>query len=264
MRTGLRAAGVLAFVLVMGVPPGAGVGAADAAPLRDSGRLDLAASRGLESAVAVLAARFQERHPDVNIRVRHESPRALEERARRGRDDLYLSAGAFDADLLLREGRLDAAFTKTIALDRLVLCAPNYGRLRTPLELGSPAVLRVALPDPARMPAGLMAVVALNAMGVWPAVASKAVYENSTLEVEELIATGYAEGGFLYLSDVRGTDRFRVVGTLERPYSEPIAWTAAVPVDADHPDAARAFVTFLLSEEAGEILEGMGLVRPLK
>lgn len=172
--------------------------------------------------------------------------------------DLFVSADEEWMDTLDREGLLRPGTRKDLLSNRLVLIAPEGGRVRSLAALGAG---RLALADPASVPAGKYAKVALERFGQWAAVADKVVPAENVRAALALVERGEAPLGIVYATDAQASDKVEVIETLPADSHPPIRYPAAVLASSETPDAA-AFLVFLGSPQARTIFEkhGFGIV----
>ena len=119
---------------------------------------------------------------------------------------------------------------------------------------------RLALGDPAHVPAGIYARQALENLGLWPAVAAHLALTDNVRAALTLVARGEAALGVVYATDARLTAQVQVLATLPRTYHAPITYSFAIVRDSDSAEA-RAFQAFLASTEGLAIFERFGFTR---
>ncbi len=72
---------------------------------------------------------------------------------------------------------------------------------------------RLATGDPASVPVGKYASAALTRLGVWDEVKDRIIPADNVRTALNFVALGEAPLGIVYLTDARGNDKVRVVGT---------------------------------------------------
>jgi len=129
--------------------------------------------------------RAQARNGGVPARLSFAASSTLARQIERGAPaDIYISADAAWTDYLEQRARLVAGSRVAVARNRLVLIAPAgtsaSSASSAPLEIGSRFPLaerlgrgRLALGDPAHVPAGRYAKAALASLGLWSSVAGR-------------------------------------------------------------------------------------------
>ena len=163
--------------------------------------------------------------------------------------------------MILRETRI------SVVGNRLVLIAPSGDEiaLSEPPTTGEiTATLgpagRLALGDPAHVPAGIYARQALESLGLWPAVAAHLALTDNVRAALTLVARGEAALGVVYATDARIAPDVRTVATLPGTSHTPVSYPFAIVRDGDSAEA-RAFLAFLAGAEGLAIFERFGFTR---
>lgn len=116
---------------------------------------------------------------------------------------------------------------------------------------------RIANTNPVTAPYGAAAVEAMQALGVYEALAPRLVQGKTVLQTYQFVATGNAALGFVALSQVVGHEagsRWVLPGDLYTP----IRQDAVLLRHGAENAAAQAFLDFLKGPEAAAIIEGFG------
>lgn len=153
--------------------------------------------------------------------------------------DLFLSANRPWVDHVVASGRVDPASRRVFASNRLVVVVPKRPGVAPPTDPALPGLGRIALADPAAVPAGIYARRALEARGAWHAVAPRVVPVQDVRAALRLAARGAVDAAIVYATDARA-DAAVVVASIELPVDGGIAYelVATAPGHA----AATAFV----------------------
>lgn len=168
--------------------------------------------------------------------------------------DLFVSADeewmdTLEAQQLLRPG------TRTNLLgNRLVLVRSRGGTARRLADLGDG---RLALADPAAVPAGRYAKAALESLGQWAEVQHKVVPAENVRAALALVERGEAPLGIVYGTDAKASDGVEVIEELPAGTHPPIRYPAAVIASSTHDDTL-GFLAFLSSAEAQGIFARHG------
>ena len=177
------------------------------------------------------------------------------------RADLFLSADSDWMDYLQKKKLIANASRRDLLSNRLVLVAgpdvKHVPKIAPHFNLASAlGDRRLALADPASVPAGKYAKEALTALGVWDRVASKVVQAENVRVALEYVARGEAPYGIVYATDVKVAPQVRTVGTFPDSTHAPIVYPAALTKTAS--PGAKAFLDFLSGGEARAIFEKAG------
>lgn len=177
------------------------------------------------------------------------------------RADIFLSADSDWMDYLQKKGLIADASRKDLLGNRLVLIAGPGARHAPKIAshfnlAGALGDRRLAMADPAAVPAGKYAKAALTALGVWDSVASKTVQAENVRMALEYVARGEAPYGIVYATDAKVAPAVRVVGTFPENTHAAIVYPAALTRTAS--SGAKAFLDFLSSAQARAIFEKAG------
>lgn len=176
--------------------------------------------------------------------------------------DIFASADEEWADYLAQRGRLVADSRTTFLANRLVLVTPA-DRTRT-LELRRgmdfTALLgagRLAVGDPAHVPAGRYARAGLEWLGAWPAVEPRLARAESVRAALALVERGEVPFGIVYATDAAASRAVAVAATFPRESHPPIAYPFAIVAGRDTP-AARAWLAALQTPAARAVFAKHG------
>jgi molybdate transport system substrate-binding protein len=118
---------------------------------------------------------------------------------------------------------------------------------------------RLAVGDPAHVPAGIYAQQSLTKLGLWPALQSRLAPADSVRSALRLVELGEAPAGIVYATDVQISPKLAVAGTFPANSHDPIRYPAAAVSDTPQ---ARAFLTFLQTQPAQDVFTHYGFTKP--
>lgn len=177
--------------------------------------------------------------------------------------DLFLSANVAWMDYL--EDRALLVPDTRIALlgNSLVLLTPSGNPRGLALGAAAPPLAetlgdgRLALGDPDHVPAGIYAKAALESLGLWRDVASKAAFGGSVRAALALVQRGEAAAGIVYATDARLAPDLDIAATFPVGSHPPISYPLAIVAGRDRPEV-RAVYRFLTGPEALAIFRDHG------
>jgi molybdate transport system substrate-binding protein len=175
--------------------------------------------------------------------------------------DVFVSADAEWMDYLESRGLIAHALRVNLLGNRLVLIASADSRIALVAKphfdlAGALGESRLALADPAAVPAGKYAKAALTTLGVWDAVANKVVPAENVRVALAYVARGEASLGIVYATDAKAEPKVRVVAVFPDDAYPRIVYPAALTKEA-MPDA-RAFLAYLSGARARAIFKTAG------
>jgi len=180
--------------------------------------------------------------------------------------DLFLSADEQWMDDLASNGLILGDSRSDLLGNALVVIAPADTKGTGELDIGNLAAAlgsgRLALADPASVPAGRYARQALTKLGVWQGVEAKVVPAENVRAALALVARGEAALGVVYATDARAESGVRVVHTFAQGDHDPIVYPAAV-LRASKSAQAKPFLDWLSSAEAAAIFRKHGFTVPV-
>lgn len=181
--------------------------------------------------------------------------------------DVFASADELWMDRLQKEGDIRPETRGDIAGNTLVLVERKTDLKPVDIKAGTDftaplgASGRLAVGDPAHVPAGIYAKQALTRLGAWSAVAGRLAPAGSVRGALMLVSSGEAPAGIVYATDVRIAPGLAVAGTFPESSHDPIRYPAAVTKTATGQEA-RDFVAFLHSRPAQDVLLHYGFTLP--
>ena len=163
-------------------------------------------------------------------------------------------------DHLTDKGMIDTASARLLGWNRLVFVVPNSATASTPTSYLALTILeRIAIADPETVPAGKYTRQALIQLGAWGQIQDRLVVAHNVRAVLALVERREIEGGFVYASDARSSDRVKIAFEIEEQTHEPIVYPAALVQNSRHPEKARRFLDFLSGPEGRAIFREYGL-----
>lgn len=176
--------------------------------------------------------------------------------------DMFVSADLIWMDHAQKAGRIDPASRRTLLRGRLALIAPANSSIklriapRFALAQALGANGRLAVGDPAYVPAGIYAQTALTRLGVWPAVQGRLARADNVRVALSYVARHDAPLGIVYETDALAERGVRIVGLFPEASHPPIAYPAALVRGAN--PAARGFAAYLQSAAAKAVFQRYG------
>jgi molybdate transport system substrate-binding protein len=176
--------------------------------------------------------------------------------------EIFLSANEKWVDWLEKRGRIKSGHRKELLGNRLVLIAPRASTIA--LEIGPffplAAALgdgRLAIADPAHVPAGQYAKQALKKLGVWDELSRRAARAPNVRSVLALVERGEAAAGIVYRTDAIRSIRVRMVDSFPASSHPRIAYTLAL-IAPGTDRAVLALFAYLQSSRAQAIYRRFG------
>lgn len=177
--------------------------------------------------------------------------------------DMFVSADLDWMDYLEKKRLLKSGTRRTLLGNRLVLIAPSGLKVNVKIAphfdlaraLGNS---RLALADPASVPAGKYGKQALANLGVWNSVKDKLAVAENVRAALAYVARGETTLGIVYNTDAKIEPRVHVVGIFPDTSHKPVLYPVALTTDAK-PGAAD-FEKYLQSPAAKTVFEKDGFI----
>jgi molybdate transport system substrate-binding protein len=175
--------------------------------------------------------------------------------------DVFISADVRWMDDLAAAGAIRAETRQDLLANDLVMIAPagEEFEVETTKDFDFaarlPQVKRIAVGDPAHVPAGWYAKQVLESLGWWDALQGLLVPALDVRAALRLVEIGEADAGIVYSTDARQSDKVVVVAEFPSGLHAPIRYPVALCKDST---AAVAFVAFLRTSEMTEVFERAG------
>jgi len=249
--------------LSLAAGPGSG-GVAAQTPRRD---VLIFAASSLQTALDDLADPIR-RGTGTAVRISYAASSALARQITEGAPaDVFISADLDWMDYVAERGRIRPESRVDLLGNQLVLIAPRDRPVKLAIApnfalrdaLGSN---RLALADPAVVPAGKYARLALTTLGVWDSVADRIAGAENVRAALLLVSRGEAPLGVVYATDAKADPGVMVVDTFPPATHPPIVYPAAVTSTAS--SGAAAVLAFLKSDAAWPAFEKQGFTKPAR
>jgi molybdate transport system substrate-binding protein len=239
---------------------GAGFGAWDAARPASPTRAEevhVAAAVSLTEALQEIAAAF-EREQGIRVTLNLAASNVLSRQIVAGaRADVFISADAIQMAAVEREGLVRRSVD--LLTNHLAVLVPAGSKvsLATPSDLLRPEIRRIAIGDPAGVPAGVYAKRYLEQAGVWTRLESKIVPAGSVRAALAALESENVDVAIVYRSDARIARNARFA------YPSPPEPVALYPAALLSPSpAAERFFTYLRSRHADLVFQRHGFAVP--
>ena len=223
--------------------------------------LNIFAAASLSESFRELASRFEAAHPEITVSLNFAGSNTLRAQIEQGAQaDLFASANLNEMETLQAQGLINGF--QPFAENRLVVITPaeNTGALSQFADLANPGLKLVLAAE--EVPAGNYSRQVLARLGEEferKTLANLVSNENSVRQVLAKIQLGEADAGIVYASDLFAAEQVTVI-EIPAEVNVSAVYALTQPLGARHPEAAQAFIDFLLSAEGQEILAKWGFL----
>ncbi len=167
--------------------------------------------------------------------------------------DLFISADEAQMDVAAQAGAIDRSTRIDLLGNRLVIVfRPGAARIGQPRDLASSRVRRIAIGDPAAVPAGVYARRYLESMRLWPAVQDRIVPVGNVRAALAAVQNGSADAAIVYESDSVAAGSLESL-IISGPGVPRIVYPAAIVSRTGNRAAAERFLAFLRGPQAAAV-----------
>lgn len=235
--------------------------ACSARPESAPAEIIVSAAASLTDVLRELQPVFVAEHPAVKLRFNFGSSGALQKQIEGGAPaDLFIAAAVDPMAALVRQGMVEQSAVKTAAFNRVVLIRGRSAdaAVSTWADLRSVQVKRIALGNPAHVPAGQYARAVLEHLNLWGAVEQRLVLGEDARQVLNYVESGEVAAGIVYRTDAAQSQKVVIVAEAPAGSHPTVAYPMAVLKESRHAAQAQAFADFLLSEQGKQTLTKYG------
>jgi len=174
--------------------------------------------------------------------------------------DVFISADEEQMDVVAAAGLLKEDSRISLVRNQLSVAVPSDRprTFRSFREIADPAFKRIAIGDPAAVPAGVYAKAYLEKQGLWQAVEARIVPTGSVRAALAAVESGAADAAIVYRTDARISTKATVAWTVPAAEGPRIVYPAAIVKTTTVPSEARFFLDFLRTDTAIRIFERFG------
>ncbi len=174
--------------------------------------------------------------------------------------DIFMSADPQWMDFLAKNNRIAADTRRNLLGNRLVLIGGSTSKpvtIAPKFDLaGALGSGRLAMADPAAVPAGIYGKAALTSLGVWDSVADKIASADNVRAAMQFVSRGEAPYGIVYETDSKVDPGVHIVAAFPENSHPPIIYPVALTRTAV--PQAKDFLTYLSGPDARAIFEKAG------
>ncbi len=222
--------------------------------------LTVSVASSVQDAMKDIKSLYKEQKPNISIDYNFGSSGSLQQQIEQGAPaDVFLSAAPKQMNALQQKDLLLTETRQDLLKNQVVLVVPKDAEITATFDsLNNAEFKKVALGDPASVPAGQYGKEVLTSLKVYDKVNSKLVFGKNVRQVLFYVETGNADAGLVYGTDAKVSDKVKVVATAPENSHSPIIYPVSVIKSSKHPEKAKQFTEFLFSDEAKETFENYG------
>src|SRR5688572_1483920 len=176
------------------------------------------------------------------------------------RVDVFISADEAQMDLVAAD--IVPGTRVDLLSNQLAIAVPDdrARQFTSARELADASIRRIALGDPAAVPAGVYAKAYLQQIGVWALVESKVIPSGSVRLALAAVENGAADAAIVYRTDIATAQRARLAFVVPAAEGPNIVYPVAAMRTGTNPQGARRLLAFLQTPEATAIFRRAGFL----
>lgn len=226
--------------------------------------LTVSAASSLTQTFKEIAQNYESRFPGVKVLLNFGASGALLQQLSKGAPvDVFASADQETMNLAEQQGLVAAGGRRDFVGNALVLIVPSDSKLNMSSlqDLAQPGIKRIAIGNPASVPAGRYARQALEAAKLWPVLQLKTINTQNVRQSLDYVARGEVDAGFVYATDAAlMKDKVRVA--VQVPLEPPIRYPIGQITGSPHSAEAKRFIDYLASPAAQAVFGRHGFLKP--
>jgi molybdate transport system substrate-binding protein len=224
--------------------------------------ITVSAALSLKAAFEEIGRLFEQSRPGTRVLFNFAASGVLQRQIESGAPvDVFASASAAEIDALERKGLLLPGTRKDLARNGMVLIkGAGQGPALTSFEdLAGPEIKRIAMGNPATVPAGKYSVEVLRHYHLYDTLRDRLVLCENVRQVLDYVARGEVDAGLVFLTDAKGRTHDVAIVAAAAPESHaPAIYQMAVTAGSRQQETAGAFVLFTSTAKARSALAKQG------
>ena len=221
-----------------------------------AGEITVSGAASLKDALKEIGNLYQQSHPQTRVNFNFGSSGTLQKQIEQGAPvDVFVAASDANMNALLKGNLADKHARFNLASGKLVLIGPRGTQLRGLSDARNARNFAIGGPG---VPAGNYARQSLKWYGLDKVLAPKLVYGKDVRGVLQLVASGNADAGLVYLTDATATRNVELLAVLSSKSHDPIRYPMALLRDAPNAREGRDFVRFCKGASVKTILKRYG------
>ena len=224
--------------------------------------LHVYAAASLTDALKEIAGNF-EKETGTKVKLNFAASSLLARQIEEGAPaDVFLSADDEKMDQLAKQNLIDPETRTNLLSNSLAVVTATDSSLTItgPKDLLQPAVHKIALADPATVPAGIYAREYLKRVQLFEQISERIVPTENVRAALGAVEAGNADAAFVYKTDAGISKQVRVAFSVPVADTPPINYPVAIVRETKARAEAEQFVRELRSPGAIKVFEGLGLI----
>jgi molybdate transport system substrate-binding protein len=225
--------------------------------------LNVSAAASLTDALTAINNLYMQENSNVTIVANFASSGIIQQQIEQGAPaDVFISAAAQQMQALQDENLIISDTRQNLLNNKIVLVVPANSTLQINnfMDLLNDDVEHIAIGDPEFVPSGIYGKMAFEAFGIYEQIQAKLILQIDTPHVIGIIESGDVEAGIVFSTDATIRDKVKIAANAPDEVNSKIVYPVAVIKASTNVEVAKAYIAFLLGDEAKAIFEQYGFV----
>ncbi|MBL4937310.1 molybdate ABC transporter substrate-binding protein [Clostridium sp. YIM B02515] len=202
---------------------------------------------------------FKEKYPGIKVQATYDSSGKLQSQIEQGASiDVFMSAAMKQMDELNKKDLIDKDSVVKLLENKIVLIVPVNNEKGISTFQDILKADKIAVGDPASVPAGQYAREVLTNLKVWEDVSKKASLGTNVTEVLNWVAEGSVDAGIVYSTDTASNKKVKITAEAPEGTVSKVIYPAGVIKASKNKDSSKKLLEFLQSDEAKKVFESYG------
>lgn len=222
--------------------------------------ITLAAAASLKNCMDdKLIPMFNKKYPNIKIQTTYDSSGKLQSQIEEGAEvDVFMSAALKQMNSLNEKGLIEEESIIELLENKIVLIVPKESNREIKTFEDIIKSDKIAIGDPASVPAGQYAKELFENLKIWNKVSDKLSLGTNVTEVLNWVAEASADAGIVYSTDAASNEKVKVVDEAEEGSISKVIYPVGIVKNSANKEAAQTFIDFLASDEAIKVFETYG------
>jgi len=232
---------------------------------RQDTKITIAAAASLKNVFdEKLIPEFEKDNQNIIVEATYDSSGKLQQQIKEGAPvDVFISAATKQMNELNDEGYILEDSIKELLENKIVVIIPKDSNIEINNFEDLLKADKIAIGDPASVPAGQYAKELLTNLNLWDKVQDKLSLGTNVSEVLNWVKEKSADVGIVYSTDAYSTDEVKIVLEADENMVSKVIYPVGIIKSSKNIENAREFIEFLQSEKANEIFAEYGFT-PIK
>jgi molybdate transport system substrate-binding protein len=176
--------------------------------------------------------------------------------------DIFFSADEAQMDRLQKKHLVVTESRRNRLSNSLVIVVASDSGIQigSAKDLSKGEIKRIAVADPAGVPAGIYAKAFLEKERLWPMLSAKVVPTENVRGALAAVESGNVEAAIVYKTDAAISKKTKIAFEVPVGETPAIHYPVALLKDSRRPDAAKKFIDYLFSPGATAVFQNYGFI----